>query len=95
LLRKSSDISALVDLQSKLLNAIWPLLEKNGVLLYATCSILFAENSQQIADFMLKHSDAKAVSIEADWGQACEHGRQILPGDNNMDGFYYACLTKI
>ncbi len=95
LLRKSSDIPALVDLQSKLLNAIWPLLEKNGVLLYATCSILSAENSQQIAGFMLKHSDAKAVSIEADWGQACQHGRQILPGDNNMDGFYYACLTKI
>jgi len=95
LLRKSSDISALVELQKKLLNAIWPLLEKNGVLLYATCSILSVENSQQIADFMAHHSDAKEINIEANWGQQCEHGRQILPGSNNMDGFYYACLTKI
>ncbi|MEO1888971.1 MAG: 16S rRNA (cytosine(967)-C(5))-methyltransferase RsmB [Cycloclasticus sp.] len=95
LLRKSSDIAALVELQSKLLHAIWPLLEKNGVLLYATCSILSAENSQQIADFIHQHADAKVISIDADWGRSCEYGQQILPGENNMDGFYYACLTKV
>ncbi|HIF18367.1 MAG TPA: 16S rRNA (cytosine(967)-C(5))-methyltransferase RsmB [Cycloclasticus sp.] len=95
LLRKSSDIAALVELQNKLLHAIWPLLEKKGVLLYATCSILSAENSQQIADFMRQHTDAKIMSIDADWGQSCEYGQQILPGENNMDGFYYACLTKV
>jgi 16S rRNA (cytosine967-C5)-methyltransferase len=94
LLRKPSDIGALVELQHKLLDAIWPLLEKNGVLLYATCSILAAENSQQIASFIDKHPDAKDIIIDADWGRANEYGRQILPGDNNMDGFYYACLTK-
>jgi len=95
LLRKSSDIPALVTLQKNLLEAIWPLLEKNGVLLYATCSILSVENSQQIASFIADHDDAKEVVIKADWGQTCDYGRQILPGENNMDGFYYACLTKI
>jgi len=44
---------------------------------------------------MAGHPDAKEIKITADWGYACEHGRQILPGDHNMDGFYYACLTKI
>jgi len=94
-LRKPSDIPALIKLQSELLNTIWPLLDKNGVLLYATCSILSAENSQQISTFMAEHPDAKEIKVTADWGDACEYGRQILPGDNNMDGFYYACLTKI
>ena len=28
------------------------------------------------------------------WGEACSFGRQILPGDHNMDGFFYACLQK-
>jgi 16S rRNA (cytosine967-C5)-methyltransferase len=28
------------------------------------------------------------------WGIAVPHGRQILPGSNNMDGFYYAKLIK-
>ncbi|MBQ0724874.1 MAG: 16S rRNA (cytosine(967)-C(5))-methyltransferase RsmB [Cycloclasticus sp.] len=95
LLRKQTDISKLVELQQKLLEAIWPLLDKKGVLLYATCSILKAENSRQIASFMAKHSDAKAIKIEAPWGRPCEHGRQILPGENQMDGFYYACLSKV
>lgn len=94
LLRKPSDVTAVVELQKNLLNAIWPLLEKKGVLLYATCSILSAENSQQIADFMTHHCDAKTINIKANWGRSCEFGRQILPGENNMDGFYYACLTK-
>ncbi len=94
LLRKASDIPALVKLQNALLNAIWPLLDKKGVLLYATCSILSAENSQQMSAFMAEHPDAKEIKIKAEWGQTCEHGRQILPGENNMDGFYYACLTK-
>ena len=95
LLRKASDIPALVTLQHDLLKTIWPLLSKNGVLLYATCSILSSENSQQISTFLREHADAKEIKITADWGQPCEHGQQILPGDNNMDGFYYACLTKI
>ncbi|ORU92676.1 MAG: 16S rRNA (cytosine(967)-C(5))-methyltransferase [Cycloclasticus sp. symbiont of Bathymodiolus heckerae] len=95
LLRKPSDIPALVALQRKLLDAVWPLLDKKGVLLYATCSILSAENNQQIASFIADHADAKEILIEANWGQACTYGRQILPGEHNMDGFYYACLTKI
>jgi 16S rRNA (cytosine967-C5)-methyltransferase len=93
-LRQPSDISALVKLQRKLLDAIWPLLAKNGVLLYSTCSILSAENSQQMTNFMADNNDAKSIEIDADWGQPCNIGRQILPGDSNMDGFYYARLTK-
>ncbi|OUR83494.1 16S rRNA (cytosine(967)-C(5))-methyltransferase [Cycloclasticus sp. 46_120_T64] len=96
LLRKKSDIDKLVQLQAELLDAIWPLLDKKGVLIYATCSILSVENSQQISRFLERHPDAKAVNIDASWGQACEHGRQILPGgEQQMDGFYYACLSKV
>jgi len=94
LLRKASDITKLVELQAQLLDAIWPLLDNNGVLIYATCSILAAENSQQITSFLKRHPDAKSVKIDASWGQTCDHGRQILPGEQQMDGFYYACLTK-
>lgn len=95
LLRKESDIPNLVALQQGLLQSIWPLLEKNGILLYATCSTLAVENSHQIAHFLSQQADAEEIIIEASWGQVCQHGRQILPGEDNMDGFYYACITKI
>ncbi len=94
LLRRASDIETLQDLQAKILNAAWQLLAPGGILLYATCSVLKAENEQQIGKFLASHPDALELAIEADWGMARPHGRQILPGDNQMDGFYYAKFGK-
>ena len=94
ILRRASDIETLQGLQSKILNAAWQLLAPGGILLYATCSILKPENEQQIAKFLASHPDASELAIEANWGMARPHGRQILPGDNQMDGFYYAKLGK-
>jgi len=94
ILRRASDIETLQALQYKILNAAWQLLAPGGILLYATCSILKPENEQQIAKFLANHPDSSELTIEADWGMARPHGRQILPGDNQMDGFYYAKLAK-
>lgn len=64
------------------------------MLLYATCSILADENSRQIERFMKEQTDAHEMPINAQWGRACSIGRQVLPGEDNMDGFYYALITK-
>jgi 16S rRNA (cytosine967-C5)-methyltransferase len=94
LLRRSDDIPKLIQAQWRLLTALWPLLKNNGILLYATCSILPEENSELLARFLSMHPDAKEDKIQGDWGMACEVGRQILPGQCGMDGFYYARLLK-
>ncbi|MCK4586107.1 MAG: 16S rRNA (cytosine(967)-C(5))-methyltransferase, partial [Gammaproteobacteria bacterium] len=77
---------------------MWLLLKPGGMLLYATCSVLPRENSEQITAFVERCPDAVPVSIpdsiDAEWGRASGLGRQILPGENGMDGFYYACLKK-
>ncbi|HSG65229.1 MAG TPA: 16S rRNA (cytosine(967)-C(5))-methyltransferase, partial [Gammaproteobacteria bacterium] len=65
-----------------------------GVLLYATCSILRAENDDVVAGLLAHAPDAAVDSIEQTWGRATRYGRQILPGDEDMDGFYYALLRK-
>ena len=93
-LRQEDDIKALQQEQARILKAIWPLLKPGGRLVYATCSILPVENSEQIDHFLKTHNDAREETIDADWGRACQHGRQILPGEDDMDGFYYACLSK-
>jgi len=94
ILRRESDIDALQALQTKILNAAWKLLKPRGILLYATCSILKQENVQQIEGFLNNHADASEISIHADWGIKTSFGRQIITGDCNMDGFYYAKLLK-
>ena len=94
LLRRAEDIAALAAVQLQLLQAMWPLLSSGGMLLYCTCSVLAAENSRQIAAFLETRDDVAERPIVADWGRECRHGRQVLPGENDMDGFYFACLTR-
>jgi len=94
LLRKPEDIDLLRIMQKNILDAIWPLLTSGGILLYATCSVLKQENEQQIADFLACHADATHLPILVTWGHSRLYGRQILTGEDNMDGFYYALLCK-
>ncbi len=93
-LRTVADIQNITVLQAEILDALWPLLKKGGKLLYITCSVFNAENDEQIAAFTGKYNDANSISIQASWGMATEYGRQILPGDEAMDGFYFAQLQK-
>lgn len=94
LLRTAEDIEMLASKQSILLAKLWPLLKPGGLLLYATCSILPMENQDRIAHFLKDHPDALHLPIMADWGMAQTWGRQILPGHENRDGFYYARIKK-
>lgn len=94
ILRRESDISALQVIQQQILNAAWVLLAPGGVLLYATCSILKQENEEQIETFLTNYQDADEEPIEGEWGIKRKFGRQVLTGDLDMDGFYYAKLVK-
>lgn len=94
-LRRPEDIAALAAEQRRLLHALWPLLKPGGMLVYATCSILPVENGRQVAAFLQAQHDARERAVDSGWGHAVEAGRQILPGENGMDGFYYACLSKL
>ena len=93
-LREAKQVSAAIQLQARLLLRLWPLLEAGGMLVYATCSVLKNENSRQISRFVSQHEDAEIVGMDFDWGLEQSIGRQILPGELDMDGFYYARLRK-
>ncbi|MBA6294356.1 16S rRNA (cytosine(967)-C(5))-methyltransferase RsmB [Colwellia sp. MB3u-70] len=90
-LRKSQDIAVLTDLQQDILKNVWSLLKPGGTLLYATCSVLPEENSQQVQRFVAENSDVEHIAIT---NNAHDIGWQILSNDNSMDGFYYAKLIK-
>lgn len=95
ILRKLADISAYGKQQLRLLKALWPLLNKDGILLYVTCSILRKENEKVMQAFMNSHLDAVEETIAMDFAIPCAIGRQLLPGNaHNLDGFYYARLRK-
>ncbi|MCP3688199.1 MAG: 16S rRNA (cytosine(967)-C(5))-methyltransferase RsmB [Gammaproteobacteria bacterium] len=95
LLRRPDDIAGMVARQRKILTALWPLLKPGGVLLYSTCSMFKDENEQQIDWFVQNTDNCSVLALNSvQWGEDRLWGRQILPGSQNMDGFYYARLQK-
>ena len=93
-LKSPEQLPALQTSQTQLLAALWPLLKPGGRLLYSTCSLLRDENDRVIETFLDNHSSANLETIQAEWGRATGCGRQLLPGLDGTDSFYYAALTK-
>lgn len=92
-LRQETDIAQLAALQHKILQALWAKLKPNGILLYATCSVLPEENRDQIQAFLNEHKDAELLPLPFTTDESAV-GFQFIPQENGGDGFYYAKLRK-
>jgi 16S rRNA (cytosine967-C5)-methyltransferase len=88
-LRRAEDIGSFALQQEQILESLWPLLARDGKLLYATCSIFARENQQVIAAFLKRHDDAIRIELSA---PGMTDG-QLLPNEEH-DGFFYALLHK-
>ena len=92
--RRESDIAAMHAQQRRILSALWPLLAPDGRLVYITCSVLRAENEAIVAELLASQPDAQAVAFALPAGQPATVGWQVLPGDGDLDGMYYAVIRK-
>lgn len=96
-LKRAEDMQHLANEQSRLLEALWPLLKPGGRMLYATCSLFAAENTDQMTAFIARHPDAQletsdTLNAAIPATNPATPG-QILPGPDT-DGFFYARLHK-
>jgi 16S rRNA (cytosine967-C5)-methyltransferase len=92
--RRESDVAAMHEQQRRILSALWPLLAPDGRLVYVTCSVLRTENEAIVGELLAAQPDAQPVSFTLPVGHAASVGWQILPGDGDLDGMYYAVLQK-
>jgi 16S rRNA (cytosine967-C5)-methyltransferase len=99
LLRRKADIENGARRQLALLESLWPLLAPGGRLLYVTCSVLAAENDEVVSRFMSREPAAIETNVLPNYNirdlmHRRARGFQILPGEMDLDGFYFACLDK-
>ena len=101
LLRQATDIARFAATQLALLRSVYALLAPRGRLLYASCSMLRAENAVVVGEFLSAEPTALDVTESARLllpGVAPVQGPGpgcVLPcGAADADGFYYACLEK-
>ena len=83
-LRRKEDIASFAIQQAEILQSLWGILARKGLLLYATCSILRQENQEVVDGFLAKNPEARQVDLPEG---------QLLPNDQH-DGFFYALLQK-
>lgn len=95
--RRENDLLELAAIQSTLLDTCWELLKPGGRLLYATCSILPEENSQQINAFLARTPNTLLKPLGHNRAVNGDQNRcgtlQFLP-DAWGDGFFYASIEK-
>jgi len=92
--RRATDIDALVAQQERILAACWRTLAPGGRLLYVTCSLLRRENEGVVSAFLAGTPDASPVPFSLPAGRPAKVGWQVLPGDGDLDGMYYALLER-
>ncbi|MFL6604330.1 MAG: 16S rRNA (cytosine(967)-C(5))-methyltransferase RsmB [Steroidobacteraceae bacterium] len=100
LLRRATDIPALVAVQEQILRSAFSMLAPGGQVVYCTCSVLPAENEVLVERFLTSEPAARvaAMPLAADLAPGAQDrkiGIQLVPGSQaDSDGFYYACLEK-
>jgi len=101
-LRRPADLGPLAARERQLLQALWPLLAAGGRLVYASCSVLKAENATVVGGFLEDTPEAVDVTESVSLNlpglptqpATDEAGVALLPGIAGTDGFYYACLER-
>jgi hypothetical protein len=94
-LRRSADVAQLATLQGRMLDALWPLLEPAGRLLYVVCSVFTEEGPRQAEAFAARHADARPLALPGMARVSCGCRRRMAgPGCKACRAFTTASSSR-
>jgi 16S rRNA (cytosine967-C5)-methyltransferase len=99
----ASNIDELTALQSSILDRAAHYVQKDGHLIYATCSLLPEENDQRVAAFLATHPDFELLDARETWARLSdrpwpcgeEKVLKLSPAAHGTDGFFAAILRRV
>ena len=95
---KSEQVEELARLQSTILERAAACVRPQGILVYSTCTVTRKENADVVLQFLGRHSDFSPDTefpLILEKYVTREGFAQILPGAENMDGFFIARLRRL
>lgn len=96
--RSKEGIDEIIALQKRILETSAEYVKSGGTLLYSTCTLNTAENSDNIKDFLEKHSEFEVLPFDDATLRniAGENSFEIqfMPHIHGIDGFYIARMRK-
>jgi 16S rRNA (cytosine967-C5)-methyltransferase len=98
--RSAQNVSELAALQSQLLDAVAGLVKSEGVLVYATCTVVREENDDVVAAFLDRHDDFRVDAVATNLPEAVRRFidangfLRTWPQRDGLDGFFAARLRK-
>ena len=101
-----ADVEANAELQKRLIEKAYQVLEPGGVLVYSTCSLEPEEDEAVVSWLLERHPGAETVEVEAPGSPGLSHPlemeldervrrcRRIWPGLHGTQGFFIAKVVK-
>ncbi len=77
-------VNELKQTQSQILDEYAPMLKKDGIMVYSTCSILPSENQGQVKKFLERNNGFELLEEKI-----------LSPADTGFDGFYMAKMKRV
>ncbi|MEN1966926.1 16S rRNA (cytosine(967)-C(5))-methyltransferase RsmB [Lentibacillus sp. N15] len=100
--KKAADIDKLAEIQRNILQSIVPLLQKDGQMVYSTCTVDRTENEAVVQSFLQDNPDvviddaffAELPEVLRDSPGISQSGLQIFPQTFQTDGFFLTRFRK-
>ncbi len=92
-------VEELAAVQKSILEAVAPMVRPGGVLVYSTCSVLQAENEEQMKRFLLRHPEYRVLPLGKELPERLQpfegvFGITLLPHRDQTEGFYICRMIK-
>lgn len=89
-----NEINKLKNIQAKLLDEAYEILNGDSYLVYSTCAYSFEEDEEQVKEFLNRHNDMTLINIDIKGNCSTLKGTVKLSFINNTEGQFIAIFKK-